>query len=137
LIGLPIRKAGERCVAFKDGTSVRSCRRDLAPCLERLGGRHVLAGDKGRELFVPRYLEEFGYDRAARRSFGEPGTFSTTGADIAIGLHTFKGDLDTYRIHVDANDTGGLGCDLVLQRRVPSYRPGFRQGAHPAASSCQ
>jgi hypothetical protein len=39
--------------------------RDLAPCLERLGGRHVLAGDEGRELFVPRYLKEFGYDRAA------------------------------------------------------------------------
>jgi len=61
--------------------------------------------------------------RRIRRTFDEPGAFSTTGADIAIGPHTFKGDLDTYRIHVDANETGGLGCDLVLHRRVPSYRP--------------
>jgi len=61
--------------------------------------------------------------RRIRRTFDEPGAFSTTSADIAIGPHTFKGDLDTYTIHVDANETGGLGCDLILQRRVPSYRP--------------
>ena len=61
--------------------------------------------------------------RRIKRTFDEPGAFSTTSADIAIGPHTFKGDLDTYSIHVEANETGGLGCDLVLQRRVPSYRP--------------
>ncbi len=61
--------------------------------------------------------------RQIMRTFDEPGTFSTIGADLKIGPHTFKGDLDTYNIHVDANETGGLGCDLVLQRRVPSFRP--------------
>jgi hypothetical protein len=61
--------------------------------------------------------------RRIRRTFDEPGAFSTTSADIAIGPHTFKGDLDTYTIHVDADETGGLGCDLVLHRRVPSFRP--------------
>lgn len=62
--------------------------------------------------------------RAIRRSFDEPGSFSTTSANVVIGPHTFRGNLDTYSIHVDANDTGGLGCDLLLQRRVPSFRPG-------------
>ena len=61
--------------------------------------------------------------RRIMRTFDEPGVFSTAGADIAIGPHTFKGDLDTYTLHVDAVETGGLGCDLVLHRRVPSYRP--------------
>ncbi len=61
--------------------------------------------------------------RQIMRTFDEPGIFSTTGADVKIGPHTFKGDLDTYSIHVDANETGGLGCDLLLKRRVPSFRP--------------
>ena len=52
-----------------------------------------------------------------------PGTFSRDHADIAIGPHRFEGNLKSYTIHVDAKDTGGLGCDLALRRRVPSYRP--------------
>jgi len=61
--------------------------------------------------------------RRIMRSFNERGSFSTKSADIKIGPHRFKGNLDTYSIHVDATETGGLGCDLVLRRRVPSYRP--------------
>jgi hypothetical protein len=34
-----------------------------------------------------------------------------------------KGDLETYAIHVDAVETGGVGCDLALRRRGASYRP--------------
>jgi hypothetical protein len=61
--------------------------------------------------------------RRIMRTFDEPGTFASDHADIAIGPHRFEGDLKSYTIHVDASDTGGLGCDLVLKRRVPSYRP--------------
>ena len=61
--------------------------------------------------------------RRIMRTFDEPGTFASDRADIAIGPHRFEGDLKSYTIHVDANDTGGLGCDLVLKRRVLSYRP--------------
>ena len=57
------------------------------------------------------------------RTFDEPGTFSRDHPDIAIGPHRFEGNLKSYTIHVDAKDTGGLGCDIVLRRRVPSYRP--------------
>ena len=61
--------------------------------------------------------------RRVMRNFKEPGSFSTDRADIKIGPHQFKGDLDTYFIHVDPVETGGIGCDLTLRRRVPSYRP--------------
>jgi hypothetical protein len=57
------------------------------------------------------------------RTFEEPGSFSSDSADIKIGPHQFKGDLDTYFIHVDPAETGGVGCDLTLRRRVASYRP--------------
>jgi hypothetical protein len=40
-----------------------------------------------------------------------------------LGPHSFKGDLESYAIHVDAVETGGVGCDLALRRRVASYRP--------------
>jgi hypothetical protein len=61
--------------------------------------------------------------RRVMRTFEEPGSFATDHADIKIGPHQFKGDLDTYSIHVDPADTGGVGCDLTLRRRVASYRP--------------
>jgi len=57
------------------------------------------------------------------RTFDFPGTFSRDQANIQIGPHSFKGDLQTYSIHVDAAETGGVGCDLTLRRRVASYRP--------------
>jgi hypothetical protein len=57
------------------------------------------------------------------RTFKEPGSFSSDRADIKIGPHQFKGDLDSYWIHVDPAETGSLGCDLTLRRRVASYRP--------------
>jgi hypothetical protein len=61
--------------------------------------------------------------RRVMRTFKEPGSFSSESADIKIGPHQFKGDLDTYFIHVDPAQTGGVGCDLTLRRRVASYRP--------------
>jgi hypothetical protein len=61
--------------------------------------------------------------RRVMRTFEEPGSFSSDVADIKIGPHQFKGDLDTYSIHVDPAETGGVGCDLTLRRRVASYRP--------------
>lgn len=61
--------------------------------------------------------------RRAMRTFDEPGSFSSDRADIRIGPHRFEGDLDTYSIHVDPAETGWVGCDLTLRRRVASYRP--------------
>ena len=61
--------------------------------------------------------------RRIMRTFDEPGRFSSDHADIAIGPHRFEGNLKSYTIHVDAKETGGVGCDLLLRRRVPSYRP--------------
>ena len=57
------------------------------------------------------------------RTFDDPGAFSSDHADVQIGPHSFKGDLETYAIHVDAVETGGVGCDLALRRRVASWRP--------------
>ena len=50
------------------------------------------------------------------RTFDDPGAFSSDHADVQIGPHSFKGDLETYAIHVDAVETSGVGCDLVLRR---------------------
>ncbi len=61
--------------------------------------------------------------RRIMRTFDDPGTFSSDQANIQIGPDSFKGDLQTYAIHVDAAETGGVGCDLTLRRRVASYRP--------------
>ena len=61
--------------------------------------------------------------RRIMRTFDAAGTFARDHANIAIGPHRFEGNLKSYAIHVDAKDTGGVGCDLVLRRRVPSYRP--------------
>jgi hypothetical protein len=61
--------------------------------------------------------------RKIMRTFEAPGSFAADHADIEIGPHRFKGDLDTYSIHVDPAETGGIGCDLTLRRRVASYRP--------------
>lgn len=58
--------------------------------------------------------------RRLMRTFGDPGVFSGDQADVRIGPHGFKGDLRTYWIHVDAAETGGVGCDLVLRRSVAS-----------------
>ncbi len=61
--------------------------------------------------------------RRVMRTFDDPGAFASDQANIQIGPHSFKGNLQTYAIHVDAAETGGVGCDLVLRRRVASYRP--------------
>jgi hypothetical protein len=61
--------------------------------------------------------------RRIMRSFDDPGVFSAQQADVRIGPHHFEGDLRTYSIRVDADETGGVGCNLLLHRRVASYRP--------------
>ncbi len=61
--------------------------------------------------------------RRIKRTFDDPGAFSSDHANVQIGPHSFKGDLETYAIHVDAVETGGVGCDLTLRRRVASWRP--------------
>ena len=71
--------------------------------------------------------------RRIMRTFDAPGSFATDQADIQIGPHRFKGDLGVYSIHVDAAETGGVGCDLTLRRRVASYRPatGYIEAGKP------
>jgi hypothetical protein len=61
--------------------------------------------------------------RRVMRTFDEPGAFARDRADVRIGPHRFEGDLKTYTIHVDPARFGGMGCNLVLRRRVASYRP--------------
>ena len=61
--------------------------------------------------------------RRIMRTFDDPGAFASDQANVQIGPHSFKGNLQTYAIHVDAAETGGVGCDLALHRRVASYRP--------------
>jgi hypothetical protein len=61
--------------------------------------------------------------RRIMRTFDDPGAFASDQANVQIGPHSFKGNLQTYAIHVDAAETGGVGCDLALRRRVASYRP--------------
>src|ERR1700722_2896890 len=61
--------------------------------------------------------------RRIMRTFDDPGAFASDQANVQIGPHSFKGYLQTYAIHVDAAETGGVGCDLTLRRRVASYRP--------------
>jgi DNA-binding beta-propeller fold protein YncE len=47
--------------------------------------------------------------RRVMRTFEEAGSFSSDSADIKIGPHQFKGDLDTYFILVNPAETGGVG----------------------------
>src|ERR1700730_8161759 len=61
--------------------------------------------------------------RRVMRTFEEPGSFSSDSADVKIGPHQFTDDLDTYPVPVEPAETGGVGCDLTLRRRVASYRP--------------
>jgi hypothetical protein len=64
-----------------------------------------------------------GKPRRLMKTFEEPGTFARDHADVRIGPHRFEGDLKTYRIHIDAAQFGGTGCNLVLRQRIASYRP--------------
>lgn len=44
--------------------------------------------------------------------------------DVTFGRHTFRGTGAHYRIVLHPEDTGGLGWDLTLERRVAPWRPG-------------
>lgn len=67
--------------------------------------------------------------RAFYKAYAEPGSYSKERADTRFGPHSFSGDLERYRIVVDAADAGGFGIDLELRRTVASYRPGTGQVA--------
>ena len=45
---------------------------------------------------------------------------ATTGCDVRIGPHTFRGDLHTYQIHVAFDN---VEADLTLTGTVPAWRP--------------
>jgi hypothetical protein len=52
------------------------------------------------------------------------------GATVTMGPHRFEGGLDEYHIVADAGAANGIGWDLTLERKTPSYRPanGFLYG---------
>ena len=49
-------------------------------------------------------------------------SFSEERCDVKIGPHTFRGDLETYQVHVE--DVKGISLDLVLKKTAASWRPG-------------
>jgi hypothetical protein len=61
--------------------------------------------------------------RKARFVTDQAGSFSSERADVRIGRSRFSGDLEHYTISVDPGEGQGIGCQLQLTRRVPSYRP--------------
>jgi hypothetical protein len=62
--------------------------------------------------------------RRFQKSYVEPGFFSREKAEVRFGPHSFTGDLASYRIVVDAADSGGLGIDMVLRSLIAPWRPG-------------
>ena len=64
-----------------------------------------------------------------QKAYKDPGSYSKEKADTHFGPHFFSGDLENYRIHIDATDSGGLGIDLQLRRLIGSYRPATGQMA--------
>jgi len=63
-----------------------------------------------------------GKHRTLNTKFNEPGVFAKDHTFVQIGANRFEGDLDTYSIKVPADNPQHLGVDLVLKRRVPSFR---------------
>ena len=61
--------------------------------------------------------------RRIMRSFDGPGTFATDHANIGIGPDRFQGDLQTYTIHVDAAETGGVLVDVGDECNLGSAGP--------------
>src|SRR5260370_31847539 len=46
--------------------------------------------------------------RRVMRTFDAPGAFSSDRANVQIGPHSFKGDLEKYAFYLDAAETGGV-----------------------------
>ncbi len=63
-----------------------------------------------------------GKHRTLNTKFIEQGVFAKDHTFVQIGENSFEGDLDTYSIKVPADNPQHLGVDLVLKRRVPSFR---------------
>ncbi|MET4898574.1 hypothetical protein RN629_15675 [Sphingomonadaceae bacterium jetA1] len=54
-------------------------------------------------------------------------SFSQDHCDTKLGKHFFRsidGGMDRYHVYVDPTEARGFGVDLILERTVPSYRPG-------------
>jgi len=64
-------------------------------------------------------------DGTVHRSFtffdAEEFSASVEGCDVRIGQSTVRGNLETYTLHLEAEN---IEVDLVLDRVVPSWRPG-------------
>ncbi len=63
-----------------------------------------------------------GKHRTLNVDFDEAVVFAKDHTLAKLGPHLFEGNLDTYKIYVDANNPQRLGVDLVLKRLAPSFR---------------
>ena len=63
-----------------------------------------------------------GQHRTLNTKYDEPGVFEKNHTFVKISENIFEGDLDTYSIKVSADNPQHLGVDLVLKRRLPSFR---------------
>lgn len=57
---------------------------------------------------------------------------ATDRCDVRIGASTVSGDLDTYQLHIEADD---MVADLTINRAAPSWRPGAGISYFDAAKS--
>jgi len=79
------------------------------------------AGDHKRAVSLELTTPD-GKHRTLNTKYNEPGVFEKDQTFVKIGENTFEGDLDTYFIKIPADNPQHLGVDLVLKRRVPSFR---------------
>lgn len=64
-----------------------------------------------------------GTDVQAKYEVGpDEATYGSENCETRFGPHSFVGDLNDYRIHVEPSD--GIGADLTLTSHAESYRPG-------------
>jgi hypothetical protein len=63
-----------------------------------------------------------GKHQTSNTTYDEMGVFAKDHTFVKIGESTFQGDLDTYSINVSTDNPQHLGVDLVLKRRLPSFR---------------
>jgi hypothetical protein len=79
------------------------------------------AGDHKRVVSLELTTPD-GQHRTLNTKYDEPGVFEKDHTFVKIGENRFEGDLDAYSIKVSADNPQHLGVDLVLKRRLPSFR---------------